>query len=392
MVLLLLGVVRKDLLDTWQASLPQDTPNHFLINIRSDQVEDFKRFFTSRGLGEPQMFPMIRARMTALNGTPSPSCRSRRPGEGLRRAGAEPELGRRPAGGQQDRCRPLVERVRPRPQARVGVHGLREELKLKVGDTLSFDVAGEPLEPRSPACARCSGTPSAPTSSWCSRPHAGRHGGHVAHALNLDEQGKRSLCSWCANSPACPSSTWSDPGPGAPGRRPRLAGRAVRVPVHAAAGITVLLAAVQSTRDERAYESAMLRTLGASRRVVLAGVATEFVALGMLSGCWPRSARRSRLVPRDRAVQPRVPARPDGVARGHRARDRDRRRRRHAGRAFGGQPAADHHVAAVGGVRPHSVPALGTEWGLPLLSRHGQSEPAHRHRSPRQVKPSMRIV
>jgi len=50
------------------------------------------------------------------------------------------------------------------------------------------------------------------------------------------------------------------------------------------AGITVLLAAVQSTRDERAYESAMLRTLGASRRVVLAGVATEFVVLGMLSG------------------------------------------------------------------------------------------------------------
>ena len=51
-----------------------------------------------------------------------------------------------------------------------------------------------------------------------------------------------------------------------------------------AAGITVLLAAIQSTRDERRYESAMLRTLGASRRVVLAGVAAEFTALGMLSG------------------------------------------------------------------------------------------------------------
>ncbi|MGH9578584.1 MAG: FtsX-like permease family protein, partial [Terriglobales bacterium] len=51
-----------------------------------------------------------------------------------------------------------------------------------------------------------------------------------------------------------------------------------------AAGITVLLAAIQATRDERRYESAMLRTLGASRRVVLAGVASEFAALGMLSG------------------------------------------------------------------------------------------------------------
>ena len=50
------------------------------------------------------------------------------------------------------------------------------------------------------------------------------------------------------------------------------------------AGITVLLAAIQATRDERRYESAMLRTLGASRRVVLQGVAAEFATLGLLSG------------------------------------------------------------------------------------------------------------
>jgi putative ABC transport system permease protein len=49
-------------------------------------------------------------------------------------------------------------------------------------------------------------------------------------------------------------------------------------------GITVLLAAIQATRDERRYESAMLRTLGATRRTVLQGVAAEFVALGLLSG------------------------------------------------------------------------------------------------------------
>jgi putative ABC transport system permease protein len=51
-----------------------------------------------------------------------------------------------------------------------------------------------------------------------------------------------------------------------------------------AAGVVVLLAAVQSTRDERRYESAMLRTLGASRSTVLQGVAAEFSALGFLSG------------------------------------------------------------------------------------------------------------
>jgi putative ABC transport system permease protein len=50
------------------------------------------------------------------------------------------------------------------------------------------------------------------------------------------------------------------------------------------AGMTVLWAAVQATRDERRYESAMLRTFGASKRRVLSGVATEFVAIGLLAG------------------------------------------------------------------------------------------------------------
>jgi putative ABC transport system permease protein len=50
------------------------------------------------------------------------------------------------------------------------------------------------------------------------------------------------------------------------------------------AGLAVLWAAVQATRDERRYESAMLRTFGATRNRVLGGVATEFVAIGLLAG------------------------------------------------------------------------------------------------------------
>jgi putative ABC transport system permease protein len=50
------------------------------------------------------------------------------------------------------------------------------------------------------------------------------------------------------------------------------------------AGLTVLLAAVQSSRDERRYESAMLRTLGASRGTVVQGVLAEFLTLGALAG------------------------------------------------------------------------------------------------------------
>ena len=47
---------------------------------------------------------------------------------------------------------------------------------------------------------------------------------------------------------------------------------------------SVLFAAVQSTIDERRFESAMLRALGARRRTVFAGVMAEFAALGAAAG------------------------------------------------------------------------------------------------------------
>jgi putative ABC transport system permease protein len=56
------------------------------------------------------------------------------------------------------------------------------------------------------------------------------------------------------------------------------------------AGLVVLMAAIQATRDERRYESAVLRTLGASRRTVLLGVAAEFTTLGLLAGLLAASA------------------------------------------------------------------------------------------------------
>jgi putative ABC transport system permease protein len=50
------------------------------------------------------------------------------------------------------------------------------------------------------------------------------------------------------------------------------------------AGLVVLIAAVQASREERRYESAILRTLGANRRTVLKGLLAEFATLGVLAG------------------------------------------------------------------------------------------------------------
>jgi putative ABC transport system permease protein len=50
------------------------------------------------------------------------------------------------------------------------------------------------------------------------------------------------------------------------------------------AGLVVLFAAIQATQDERRFEGAVLRTLGASRRTILKSLAAEFATLGLLAG------------------------------------------------------------------------------------------------------------
>ena len=70
------------------------------------------------------------------------------------------------------------------------------------------------------------------------------------------------------------------------------------------AGITVLLAAIQRRAMSDATKARCCARLGASRRVVLQGVAAEFTTLGLLVGHAGRDRReRSGLFPGDAAVQ-----------------------------------------------------------------------------------------
>ncbi len=67
MALLLLGIVRVDLLADWEAGLPADAHNRFVINIQPQQVDQVREFFTAAGRPEPELFPMIRGRLVAIN-------------------------------------------------------------------------------------------------------------------------------------------------------------------------------------------------------------------------------------------------------------------------------------------------------------------------------------
>lgn len=68
MSLLILTLLRTDLIDEWQAQLPQDTPNHFMMNITQGQIEGIENFFAENGIEGNAFYPLISARVTRVNG------------------------------------------------------------------------------------------------------------------------------------------------------------------------------------------------------------------------------------------------------------------------------------------------------------------------------------
>jgi putative ABC transport system permease protein len=287
MVLLLLAVVRGDLLKDWRASLPADTPNYFLINIPAAETAEFASFVRDRGLPESQLFPMIRARMTAINGTPIDEIE---PASDRGEEFAEREQNLSWA--ERPQVDNKVVAGRWWTEADRGKHYLsvaseyQEELGLELGDRLAFDVAGETIEAEILSFREVEWDSFRPNFFLVFSPGTldGLAGTWLT-SMKLDLEQRKMLADVVRRFPSV--SVFDIDAILAQVRdvidRASLAVQYVFL-FTLAAGITVLLAAIQSTRDERRYESAMLRTLGARRRVVLAGVASEFTALGMLAG------------------------------------------------------------------------------------------------------------
>jgi putative ABC transport system permease protein len=69
-VLLLLAIVRVDLLSSWQGALPGDSPNQFLINIQPQEVDAVHELLIQGGVETSGLFPMIRGRLVSIDGDP----------------------------------------------------------------------------------------------------------------------------------------------------------------------------------------------------------------------------------------------------------------------------------------------------------------------------------
>jgi putative ABC transport system permease protein len=141
LALVLLVLLRTDLIRSWQQATPPDAPNRFVINVQPEQSEAFQQSLRAAGVQRYDWYPMIRGRLVAVNDQPV-----------------------RPEDYADDRAQRLVDREfnlshsaaqPPHNQVVAGrwtadeagaisvEEGLAKTLGLKMGDTLSFDIAGQ---------------------------------------------------------------------------------------------------------------------------------------------------------------------------------------------------------------------------------------------------------
>ena len=287
MVMLLLSLVRTDLLQSWDQTVPPDAPNYFLINVQPDEVDALHAYLADNGLAATGLFPMVKGRLTAINGNPVKS-----------------------ESYEDDRAQRLVAREfnlswleKPQPHNRVVAgswwskddfgkpflsieQGIAERLGVKLGDELRFNVAGRDIDARITNLRYVEwdsfqvnffvvtppGVLDAFPSTYISAFHLSRERNDVL--LGLIQR--------------FPSVTVID--------TDALLKKIREIMDHATtgveyvfiftlvAGVIVLFSAIQSTLDERRFETAVVRALGASRTHVTRGLLAEFLTLGLLAG------------------------------------------------------------------------------------------------------------
>jgi putative ABC transport system permease protein len=283
--LLLLTVARGDLLDSWIKRVPADAPNRFVINIQPDQRAAIADFFKARGLAPPELEPMVRGRLVQINGKPvgPESFGDERAQRLVDREFNLSWATQLPAGNTVSGGRWHGATTGPEFSVE---QGLAETLNLRLGDRLTYEIAGNRVE------------------------------AIVTSLRKLDWDSMRvnffvmSPPAVLADYPASFITSFHLPADKA-GAIPELVRRFPNITVidvaalvkqlHATidqvaravqlvfgfavlAGLAVLYAALQASGDERRHELAVLRALGARSRQLSGALVTEFAALGALAG------------------------------------------------------------------------------------------------------------
>jgi putative ABC transport system permease protein len=288
MALLLLTIVKGDLLRAWEGRLPADTPNRFVINIQPDQVAQIEAFFAANQLAAPSLLPMVRGRLAELNEQPVVPAmfedeRSKRLAEREFNLSWAAQLER--DDNQLVAGKLWDENYGGAPQLSVE-EGIARALGIGVGDRMTYNIAGDEF--------------TAPVTSlrkvqWDSF----RANFFVVASPGALEKFPASYITSFFLPPErqpvlnellreFPNLTLIDVSAIMTKVRDIIT-RVTRAIEYVfiftlLAGLMVLYAAIAATQDERLRESAMLRTLGATRGQLTSGVLAEFLVVGALAG------------------------------------------------------------------------------------------------------------
>jgi len=286
-VLLLLTIVRTDLLEGWRQTLDADAPNHFMINIQPHELESVANIYRNAGVEPPEFVPMIRARMSTINDVSVKDREYPDPG-GEWMANREANLSFASKLSASNEI--VAGEWWPEDYDGPALVSIEEEAALEtgltIGDRMTFIVAGREVDATIASVRKINWDSFQPNFFMVFSPGAldGLPTTYIA-SLRLEKEQQSVLVTLVRTHPSISVIDLDAILQQIRGivQKASLAVQAVFV-FTLAAGIAVLFAAVQSTIDERRFESAMLRALGARKRTVFAGVMAEFAALGAAAG------------------------------------------------------------------------------------------------------------
>jgi putative ABC transport system permease protein len=281
---LLLSFTRNDLVDAWRRSAPSDAPNRFLVGVQADQVKELEKFFAERKIAVPDLYPMVRGRVTAVNG----------------KAVSEADFA-------EERAKRLVERefnlsyltelpshnqlsagrwLDPGKKEISVEEGIAQRLGWKLGDEVSFSVGGDAFSARITSLRKLRWD-SMKVNFFVIAPPGVLKDFPVSFvsAFRL-EPGQEPVINQLAL--RFPNLTVVDVAAAV-----RQAQEVIDQLISAVqviflfalgAGLLVLYSALVATEDERRREAAVMRVYGASRAQVTGAQRVEFLAMGLVAG------------------------------------------------------------------------------------------------------------
>jgi len=289
MLLLILLLLRTALLDEWRSQVPENAPNHFVLNIAPDQVEELGAMIAANSRESGGVYPMIRGRVTAVNGIDSKTWE----------AGHRPEMGEGPRlrssrnltwSAEIPGDNTLVAGDWWEPGDERAMVSLEddyaEDLGLSIGDVLTFDIAGEVLEVEVTNLRRLSWESMRPNFFIIFSPGAlEAFPATYMTSFFLDPEQKRFLNELLSRFPTITVIEVDAIIEQVQSIIARVT-QAVELVLGLvlASGCLVLVASIHASRDARMSEHALIRTLGGTRKLIASSLAAEFLALGLFAG------------------------------------------------------------------------------------------------------------